>query len=490
MKGIKKIDENVISAYRSLTITNPRLVDNSNWQIGTLKCDPELGGLSYKANNAGDFALFHASKILVPETITSELIKNETIRTEDLSNNCVINSKIKDRTISHIKLQLNTLTDDEMGAECITTRAIRDKNIIDEKIADETILNRSLSNQCIQYRNMCDNSVSTMHILDGSIIENKLATDSVSTTKIKDASITYQKIAPHTIIGGETTEVIVNGQRTIVQGNIAQATITGFNLANYTISDQHIMDGAVIHRCLGDGAVYGAKIQPKAILNTHIADKTITSAQIASNSIETDSYADRSVSLAKVDNEIAYVINNAITYDANGNVQMLTKDSCHVKIGSEDALGNSMSNGSLRVYGDIRADRVYNMAYSDLAEGYVPGEYLEPGDIVEIRENGKVYKSFTNGINAAIVGVISDEYAACYGATKEEILRGKKVAVALVGKVHVKVAGPVKIGDAIKVNNIPGVGSTWSLTNHTIGTALETVEDEGVHKILCLVRPS
>ena len=50
MKGMKKLDENVIAPYRSLTITNPNLIDNSNWQIGTLKCNPEQAGLSYKSN--------------------------------------------------------------------------------------------------------------------------------------------------------------------------------------------------------------------------------------------------------------------------------------------------------------------------------------------------------------------------------------------------------------------------------------------------------
>lgn len=491
MKGIKKIDENVISAYRSLTITNPNLVDNNNWQIGTLKCNPQLAGLSYKVNDAGEFALFNATHILAPETITSELILNETIRTEDLANYCVTNDKIADNTINHIKIQEHTLMDREMDAQSITTRALRDGNVTDEKMAEHTLLNRSFSDHCIEFRNMCDHSIGTSHILDGSITENKLASEAVSNSKIKASAVTFDKIAPYTIVGGETAEVMINGQRSYVQGNIAQASITGFNLANYTINAQHIMDGAIINRCIGDKEIYGDKIAPKAITFSHIADKTITGAQIASNTITTDNYADRSISVAKVDNEIANVISNALIYDVNGNVNIKSNaEVCTVKIGSEDAFGKSMGDGSLRVYGDIRADRVYNMAYSDLAEGYIPGEHLEPGDIVEIRENGKVYKSFTNGINAAIVGVVSDEYAACYGATKEEILRGKKVAVALVGKVHVKVAGPIRIGEAIKVNNIPGVGSTWSLTNHTIGTALETVEDEGVNKILCLVRPS
>ena len=179
-------------------------------------------------------------------------------------------------------------------------------------------------------------------------------------------------------------------------------------------------------------------------------------------------------------------------YDSNGNVTMLMESasSCSVKIGSEDADGKSMANGSLRVYGDIRADRVYNMAYADLAEGYIPGEDLEPGDIVEIREDGKVYKAYSNGLPAVIVGVVSDEYAACYGASKEELEEGSKVAVALIGKVHVKIKGPIRIGEPVKINNIPGVGLPWSNNNIVVGKALETVEGDGMHKVLCLIKPS
>ena len=130
------------------------------------------------------------------------------------------------------------------------------------------------------------------------------------------------------------------------------------------------------------------------------------------------------------------------------------------------------------------------MAYADIAEGYVPGEELEAGDIVELREDGKVYKAYSNGLPAVIVGVISDEYATCYGASKEEIEDGSKVAVALVGKVHVNIKGSIKIGDEIKVNNIPGVGCSWSNNKIVIGKALETIEEDGMHKVLCLIKPS
>lgn len=489
MKGIKKIDENVISAYRSLTITNPNLLDNSNWQVGTLKCDPANAGLSFKANSSGDFSLFRATNLLAGESITSELIANETIRTEDLSDECVNNDKVAYGILGS-KIAAGTISVKEMGVNSIQNSSLINECVTDEKIKEGTILNRSLSDNCVESRNIVNGSINTDKLSRGAVTEEKIADGAITEGKIKDESITYKKIHPYTILGGEMNEINDNGMLTMVKGNIAQGTITNYNIANHTINSQNLMDGCVLNRCIGDNEIYGNKIRTKSILTSHIADGAITGAQIASNTIVTDNYTDRSVTLAKVDNEIANVVMNAVTYDINGNVQMLSADRCEVKIGSEDAFGASMGNGSLRVYGDIRADRVYNMAYSDLAEGYIPGEHLEPGDIVEIREDGKVYKSFSNGKRAAIVGVVSDEYAACYGATKEEILTKKKVPVALVGRVHVKCKGPIVIGDEIRINNIPGVGVTWSLNKHVIGTALETISEDGIHKVLCLVRPN
>ena len=59
--------------------------------------------------------------------------------------------------------------------------------------------------------------------------------------------------------------------------------------------------------------------------------------------------------------------------------------------------------------GDIEGKRVYFMTYQDLAEAYEPGEYLEPGDIVALHEDGLVYKAESTDV--CIVGVISDEFA-------------------------------------------------------------------------------
>lgn len=495
--GIKKIDENVITPYRSLTITNPSLPDNTNWQVGTLKCNPTLRGLSYKIDSVGNFDFFDASYMLLENTVTSALIKDGTIQTIDLHDLCVTNDKVANRTINHIKMQMHTLTDEEMGNESVTTRALARQCVVDNeddtisKIGYHTILNRSMADASIQYRNMCSNSVGTLQLLNNSVTNSKLSTDCVSSDKIRDNVVDWSKIEPYTIIGGEVTEAIKNGQSTMVQGRIAKATITNWNIQEHTINESNMMTGAVSNRAIGSGEIYGDKVKVKSIMTNHMSDRCIGSDQVMLQGLYTDNYKDQSVTKAKLATNVVDVIDNALTYDALGNVTILQegKGSCDMVLGSKDISGTSNGNGSLRVYGNIQADRVYNMAYSDLAEGYVPGETLRAGDIVELREDGKVYKA-QHSDHSIIVGVISDEYAACYGATEKELKSGLKVAVGLIGKVHVNVNGPVKIGQKISsdITNA-GVGVASNKSASAIGHALETINDIGQHKVLCLIRP-
>ena len=486
MKGAKKINENLVAPYRSLTIVGNNLPDNTNWQRGTLKCDPDVSGLKYKSA-AGTFDLFDASYILQANTVTSELIKDGTIRTEDLADRCVTNDKIANRTIDHIKLKYQTITADELNNGCVIERTILDKNVTSNKIADYAIREIHFSNACVSNRCLRNDSVSSLNLMDGAVIESKICNEAVTGVKIADEAITYEKIAPFTIIGGENT--VIDGK--IEQGRIAKSTITNYNIADYTITATNIMTGAIENRCIAEETIDNRKIKPKTIVNSCIADKTITSKQIGDGALNTINYADKSITKVKLSDDIFNVVNNAVVYNDEGDVHMLRNTTgCNAYIGSADVDGNSNGNGSLTVYGNIRADRVYNMAYADLAEGYVPGEELKPGDIVEYREDGKVYKAEYN-IPGVIVGIVSDEYAACYGATEEEIKSGEKVAVGLVGRLHVNVTGPTVIGQDIMVSyRDKGLGEALFGFGHKIGKVLETTEEKGIHKVLCLINLS
>ena len=132
----------------------------------------------------------------------------------------------------------------------------------------------------------------------------------------------------------------------------------------------------------------------------------------------------------------------------------------------------------------------------DLAEAYTPApeETFVPGDIVELRENGFVYRASSITNNKVIVGVVSNEYAQCFGATEEDLATNQKVAVGMIGKVHVNVTGPVKIGEYIGVcKDGIGISKNLDLTlqqDQIIGKALETNNSHDPKKVLCLIFPN
>jgi hypothetical protein len=105
-----------------------------------------------------------------------------------------------------------------------------------------------------------------------------------------------------------------------------------------------------------------------------------------------------------------------------------------------------------------------------------------------MHEDGKVYKA--ESINDCIVGVISDEFANCLGATKEELFNGSKVAVGMIGKVLVKVKGPIKIGQQVAVS-LSDLGIGCASNSRGIGQALHSIDcdfDE-INEVLVQIRP-
>ena len=97
-------------------------------------------------------------------------------------------------------------------------------------------------------------------------------------------------------------------------------------------------------------------------------------------------------------------------------------------------------------------------------------------------------------MNDCVVGVISNEFANCLGASKEELFNGSKVAVGMIGKVHVKVKGPIKLGQYIGISlsdSGVGCGLGMAVESKGIGKALEEYDcdfDE-IHEVLVQIRP-
>ena len=509
--GMKKINENVIASGRSLTLIDDQVRDNLNIQAGALKTLTKGGnypvevlveennsnktlnidytdGLRYKSGT-NKYVSFDAKGMLTPFSIDAEvMLETHSIFARALNTGCVLTDKIAEQAVTTPKIKDLNVTTEKINNLAVTNDKLGDSSVTNIKIANTTIVaHEKIVPSTITTPLIVDYNVISRKIGDGAVIERTIGVHAVTTEKIADDAVTNVQIA----------------DQTILSTNIRDEEVKVNNLATDSVSTVKIQNGAVTTPKIAQWAVKGGKtssIDLETITADNIATGAITSRCIENETIVTEDLHNECVTMEKLDPKVFRKVDQAVIYEDSNPPYPFTDKTTATNSSmvflrkmneNEEQIGDTdlYVSGNIYAHGNIEGLRVYNMAYSDLAEGYIPGEELEPGDIVELREDGKVYKAYANGLSAAIVGVVSDEFAACYGATEAEIVNGEKVAVALIGRVHVKVQGPIRLGQEVRVNNIPGVGRAWSSNKFTIGRALETVRENGEHKVLCLVRP-
>ena len=124
----------------------------------------------------------------------------------------------------------------------------------------------------------------------------------------------------------------------------------------------------------------------------------------------------------------------------------------------------------------------YRAQWGDLAEIYSADEAYEPGTLVKFggRNEITIAKDTVNAVVTTEPGVILN------GKEKLENPTG----IALVGKVPIKVRGPVKKFDNIVLSNIdPGIGVVYNYAPlKTIGKALEDNSDSGTKLVMCATK--
>ena len=431
--GIKKITESVVEDERSLIMLGKLNSDKSKVQFDDNKAVPNGAIISdYNITN-GTGTL----RIKSGENAQVKINANTSIATKSITKN-----EIGDYQILNIHLNKSDAKDADRSVanhnirnDAVTTDKIKNSNVTTAKIADSNVTTAKIANSNVTTAKIADLNVTTAKIADKAVTNVKLALNSVTTDRIVANNVTRDKLSA--------------ALRSELDGLRKDITSLQDDLAEFK----------------------------KQVEN----DFKLLRSEMNSKLSELESNMK-----AHVENQInKYNLKNAVihyNYDVLGTKTNGTYTST--------PLSNLRCTGNITCSGDINGKRVYYMTYQDLAEAYIPGEELEPGDIVAIHEDGKVYKA--EAMNDCIVGVISDEFANCLGATKEELFNGSKVAVGMIGKVHVKVKGPVQLGQQIIVSlSDEGVGCPSSSNVMGIGKALETIDCEfdEIHKVLVQIRP-
>lgn len=463
--GIKKISENVIIDKRALVVTDPNEKDNDAISIGALKSDAANKGLKIKTSK-NTYSLFDAASFLMPGSITTSLLKD----------GCVTEIKLANNSVSESKLQNNSVTE--------------------LKIKDNSISTSKLQNGCVDEFKLKANSVANKHYKNNSITNNKLADKTIEGNKIKDLTINSNNLANQCITSLKLANNSVLNQhlsnKCVGYNNLQAESVYGNVIKKYSVKNIHLADDCINTRNILNGAITSIKIGDNSILENHLADNSVTNSKLANDSVSTtklqnlsvttNKLADKSVTKDKLAMDVVDLIGDPVLYNQDNDVIMRK---------------NLTVNGNVEAVGTITAKKIYNAVFMDIAEAYEPKEnetYL-PGDIVQLNEEGKIERadSSVTTKNYPIVGVVSDEYACCYGATEEELEAGTKIAVGLIGKVHVNVVGPVKLGEKVglyKDGSATTVANNNLVKDYIIGKALETNEEHGLKKVLCLIYPN
>lgn len=465
MDGIKKISENVIRNGRALTLTGKEVKDYDGIPNGTLRAVKEEQGLQYKIA-LNSWSKFLGEGLLIEGSITTNLLANKCVTNPKIGDSAVDRRTISDLEVITSKLGNLSVTEPKIAADAVTTPKVKNLNITEEKLGNDSVTEIKIKNQ----------NVTTPKVKDEAITEPKLASLSVSTSKYQNNSITNIKIAVNTIENDKYKDQSIYGNKIKLLG------VETKHLNNQSVSSSKLALGAVITDTIGDKQVTGVKIADNTIGNTHLTINSVGEKNLINSSVNTNTIKDGAVTEIKLDPALRARVQDAVVHDTNGHAQVRKA----MTIGNGNYTATS-GEYAMAINGTLIADRVLNGVYQDIAEAYVPGEKLEEGDVVELREDGMIYKASTK--SKCIVGIVSNQYATCFGATAEELRFGEKIAVGLIGKVPVKVSGSIELGEWI-MPHTDGTATNTFIKGHAIGKALETNLEENVKEVLCLIYPN
>lgn len=460
-EGVRKLYEAVVKNGRSLVgIINSISEDDTS--ILRHFSNGNLFVIKEEANGFIDYYLKYLNQKELFFFKAPHILEKDSILNECLADNCVTSSKILDASITTFKLE----------DASVTSSKIKDENVLSDHIKSASIFHKHLTPDCVYEVNILDDSISTPKLQNKSVTTDKIADSAVTTSKIKDRAIDYSKIDYQAV--GES------------------------QLAMYCVTNSKIANGAVTYEKLENQSVLSSKIRDRAVTRVKIDYGAVSSAEIANDAITSSKIVNGQVTSQKLSQDIVNILNTAVCVHngiatVNGRFESYDIKTSYLTVGGVATLnfaecGYIHSKQNIDANGTITGQRVYNPQYGDLAEGYIPGEKCEPGDIIEIREDQKAYRAKNK--NSCIIGVMSDEYAICLNSKEHEITDYKKIPVGLIGKISVNINGKVKMGDYIGIDE-NGIGKAY--TNYgkgVIGKALENKDTESIQKVLCLIFPS
>lgn len=463
--GVRKVNENIVKEGRSL-ILNTFINEPINIPAGTMYIDPSSGNTQFllldTSTKEKAWTKFKFNNFFDEGSFSERLIKDNSLNGEKITSLSLAGSKLADKTITNEKIADNTISTNNI------------KEINGSKIADNSISTNKIIDNAITNTLLFDKTITNDKIKNSTIINDLIADNTINNTKIANGTIEANKIASKTIINSLLADNCIEN-RNIKQGaietnHLSNGCIDENKILNKSISTNKIKNFSITDILIND--VDGSKIAENSIVSSKLKDNSITSDKILNNTI-TKSKLNKSLqdtldNVLKIENSIIYddihYLNTALI---EGNMVLKKKnDTCSLTV-----------DGNIDATGNITGARVYNPYFADIAEAYIPDEYLFPGDPVCLCKDGGLKVEKLNDSNGdRFIGFVSNEYASLFGGTIEEIKSRKKVAITLVGRIKIKLGlgFEAKVGDYLTLIHSMGIiGVSKERTVNSIGRVLE-----------------
>lgn len=146
--------------------------------------------------------------------------------------------------------------------------------------------------------------------------------------------------------------------------------------------------------------------------------------------------------------------------------------------------GSSATQGNITGNWTLTSGSRLQATYADLAERYEIDQPHSVGTVVRVGGEKEITVADVSDETQYVLGVISESYAFLMNAEAGSDL--SHPAVALIGRVKVRVTGPIEKGDRITT---AGNGAAKKATNASgFGVALETNHAEEEKLILCVIK--
>lgn len=204
---------------------------------------------------------------IAPDAITTDKIKDRTIKSQDLGPQSVRAQNIKDEAITEKKLGVQQVLNQHLDAGAIAqgniadgavdTDALQDEAITNLKVAPKAVTNEQIAPDAVVSILAAD-SVKTINIKDLQVTNDKVASNAVTMTKIKDNAVRNSELADDAVHAanikdGDLTRAKFTAD---VPGLVPhRKTAPDFSLTDLTLDAGPQIDGLDLSAIVPEGAV-------------------------------------------------------------------------------------------------------------------------------------------------------------------------------------------------------------------------------------------